>query len=83
MEGKTTIEDIVIKPKNNGEDSVYLTPFMLVCGDHASNDMAGDEDDSWKNILKGENIVAKLILKGLGEYEEVGKFFIKKINSII
>ena len=83
VEGKTTIEDIVIKLKNHGEDSVYLIPFMLVCGDHANNDMAGDEDDSWKNLLKSENIVAHPILKGLGEYEEVAKFFIKKINSII
>jgi Cobalamin biosynthesis protein CbiK, Co2+ chelatase len=83
VEGKTTIEDIVIKLKNQGEKSVYLIPFMLVCGDHANNDMAGDEDDSWKNLLKSENIVAHPILKGLGEYEEVAKFFIKKINSII
>ena len=83
VEGKITIEDIVLKLKNQGEESVYLTPFMLVCGDHANNDMAGDEDDSWKNILKNQNIVVYLILKGLGEYEEVAKFFIKKINSII
>jgi len=34
-------------------------------------------------LLKSENIVAHPILKGLGEYEEVAKFFIKKINSII
>ncbi len=83
VEGKITIEDIVIKLKNHGEKSVYLTPFMLVCGDHANNDMAGDEDDSWKNVLKSENIVVQPILKGLGEYEEVAKFFIKKINSLI
>lgn len=83
VEGKITVDDIIQKLKNHEEKSVYLTPFMLVCGDHANNDMAGDEDDSWKNVLKSENIVAKLILKGLGEYEEVAKFFIKKINSLI
>ena len=33
---------------------VILTPFMLVAGDHASNDMGGDEEDSWKSILLEE-----------------------------
>ena len=65
------------------QEDVFLTPFMLVCGDHANNDMAGDEDDSWINILKSENIVANPVLKGLGEYEEVAKIFINKINSKI
>ena len=45
--------------------------------------MAGDEDDSGINILKSENIVANPVLKGLGEYEEVAKFFINKIKSKI
>ena len=83
VEGKVTIQDIIAKLKNNRQTDVFLTPFMLVCGDHANNDMAGDEDDSWINILKSEDIVANPVLKGLGEYEEVAKFFINKIKSKI
>lgn len=46
---------------------VYLMPFMLVAGDHAINDMAGEEEDSWKSILEAEGFQVECILRGLGE----------------
>lgn len=46
---------------------VYLLPFMSVAGDHAKNDMAGDEDNSWKSILASAGIEPVCILKGTAE----------------
>jgi sirohydrochlorin cobaltochelatase len=48
----------------------YLMPFMSVAGDHAKNDMAGDEDDSWKSILTKAGIECVPVLKGTAEYDE-------------
>ena len=42
-------------------------PLMLVAGDHAQNDMAGDEEDSWRTIIEYEGIETEVHLKGLGE----------------
>jgi sirohydrochlorin cobaltochelatase len=47
----------------------YLMPFMSVAGDHAKNDMAGDEDDSWKSIFTQAGIECVPILKGTAEYD--------------
>lgn len=79
VEGSIGINDIIKKLSYKGIKKVSLTPFMLVCGDHANNDMAGDEEDSWINILKKESIKSDLILKGLGEYKEIREYFVEKI----
>ena len=47
----------------------YLMPFMSVAGDHAKNDMAGDEDDSWKSIFTKAGIECIPVLKGTAEFE--------------
>ena len=59
------------KPKKT-----YLAPLMIVAGDHAVNDMAGEEPDSWKNHLAELGTETECILKGLGEYPEVRELFI-------
>jgi len=47
---------------------ITLIPFMIVAGDHARNDMAGEEEDSWKVLLENEGYEVECLLKGLGEY---------------
>jgi sirohydrochlorin cobaltochelatase len=47
----------------------YLIPFMSVAGDHAKNDMAGDEDDSWISIFTKAGIKCVPILKGTAEFD--------------
>ena len=54
---------------------MLLAPLMIVAGDHARNDMAGDGADSWKNEFLREGYEVSCLLKGLGEYEEVRKLF--------
>lgn len=46
---------------------VKLAPFMIVAGDHANNDMAGDDDDSWKSMLLAAGYKVETVVKGLGE----------------
>jgi sirohydrochlorin cobaltochelatase len=52
---------------NKNIKKAYLIPFMSVAGDHAKNDMAGNEDDSWKSMLTGSGIECVPILKGTAE----------------
>ena len=60
------IRDLLLQKKIK---KAYLVPFMSVAGDHAKNDMAGDEDDSWKSIFTKAGIQCVPILKGTAEYQ--------------
>ena len=60
---------------------IHLTPFMVVAGDHATNDMAGEEEDSWKNQFEAAGYTVECHLKGLGEYEGIRKIFLKHIEE--
>ncbi len=64
------IDEIKADLEEKGIKKVYLMPFMSVAGDHARNDMAGSEDDSWKSILEKEGIKCVVVLKGTAEYQE-------------
>lgn len=55
---------------------VYLAPFMIVAGDHAQNDMAGDMEDSWLSILQNEGYDTEVMLQGLGMYPEIASIFV-------
>ena len=59
----------------------YLMPFMSVAGDHAQNDMAGDEDDSWKSILTKAGITCIPILKGTAEYDNFVDIWVSHIRG--
>ena len=58
-------------------------PLMLVAGDHAINDMAGDEEDSWKSMLEEEGFEIKVYLKGLGENSKIQDKFVKHAHDCI
>ena len=64
----------------SGKKKAVLMPFMLVAGDHAKNDMAGEED-SWKSRLEEEGYEVRVILKGLGELEGIRKIFLEHIEE--
>jgi len=64
--GVDLIKELLLKKKIK---KAYLMPFMSVAGDHAKNDMAGDEDDSWKSIFTKAGIQCVPILKGTAEYD--------------
>ena len=76
--GFTPILERVRKEKPN---KVYLTPLMVVAGDHANNDMAGDDPDSWRSQIAAEGIDTVCLLKGLGEYPAVRKMYIRHAEA--
>jgi len=68
VEAEPSVED-VLKKLQDKEDykRVVLRPLMIVAGDHANNDMAGDDDDSWKSIFEGAGYEVVCVLEGLGQ----------------
>ena len=67
-----------LKPSN-----VILAPLMLVAGDHARNDMAGDDEDSWKNVFEEAGYNVSYYIKGLGEYKKIRELYLSHLNSAI
>lgn len=81
VEGYPSLEHVVGILKKTSIKKIYLTPLMVVAGDHAMNDMAGEEEDSWKVILNQEGFEVEIVMKGLGEYEDIQEMFIKHIEK--
>ena len=77
VEGFPTLEMVMKALEADGIKKVTLMPLMVVAGDHAQNDMAGDEDDSWKVILKAAGYEVDILLIGLGEMEGIHQLYIK------
>ena len=50
---------------------------MIVAGDHAKNDLAGDEEDSWKSLLQQKGYAVNCVLQGLGEFPSIQTLFVK------
>ncbi|MDR3192761.1 MAG: sirohydrochlorin cobaltochelatase [Treponema sp.] len=71
-----SLED-VIEELEKTVTRVVLFPLMIVAGDHAGKDMAGDEPDSWKSVLKSRGYEVIPVLKGLGEYPGIQKIFVR------
>ncbi len=83
VEGSPTIDDIkglLLKKKIK---KAYLMPFMSVAGDHARNDMAGDEDDSWKSILTKAGIKCVPVLKGTAEYNDIVDIWVAHLKTVL
>lgn len=54
---------------------------MIVAGDHAKNDVAGEEAGSWKNVIGAKGYKVETVLKGLGEYESIRRLFVEHIKT--
>ena len=71
------------KVKERKPAKVYLSPLLVVAGDHANNDMAGDDPDSWKNQIAGLGADVECILKGLGEYPKVRAMYVERARETL
>ena len=81
VEGWPEIDGIMSDLKNNGIKKAYLMPFMTVAGDHARNDMAGRDENSWKSILEKEGIKCVPVLKGTAEFQEFVDIWVDHLKS--
>ncbi len=61
--------------------NIILMPMMMVAGDHANNDMAGDEPDSHLNFLKSKGFNVEVRLQGLGENQNIRNLYLNHANE--
>ncbi|MBF0111095.1 MAG: sirohydrochlorin cobaltochelatase [Desulfamplus sp.] len=83
VEGYPEVDDIKELMVKQGVKKAYLMPFMSVAGDHAKNDMAGDEDDSWKSVLTKAGIECRPILKGTAEFDDFVNIWIDHLRAVM
>jgi sirohydrochlorin cobaltochelatase len=81
VEGYPEVDLIKALLIKNGIKKAYLMPFMSVAGDHAKNDMAGDEDDSWKSVLTKAGIECVPVLKGTAEFDSYVDIWVEHLGG--
>lgn len=79
VEAYPDLETVERQVKEYGPEKVILLPLMVVAGDHAVNDMAGAEEDSWKSVFEEAGFEVECILKGLGEFRAVRDIYLEHI----
>lgn len=74
---ETSCESVIAKVKDAGYKNVILRPLMVVAGDHANNDMAGDDDDSWLSQFEASKNFdsVKTQIAGLGEIDAIQQLY--------
>ncbi len=83
VEGFPSFDDVLTQLKHTGVKKVFLKPMMVVAGDHANNDMAGDDDDSWKKQLEKNGISVITELKGLGENDAWADIYVEHLKELV
>ena len=83
VEAIPTVEKVLSLVKAGNYKRVLLRPMMIVAGDHANNDMAGEEEDSWKRIFESAGYEVVCQVHGLGELEAIQNLFVKHAKAAI
>jgi len=82
VEGFPLLEDVMNELRKRNYRKVKLVPFMSVAGDHAQNDMAGQEPQSWKSQLEAAGYEVSVEMKGLAEMDEVVNIWLNHLNEV-
>ncbi len=83
VEATPSLDDVIAKVKEGDYKRVVLRPLMVVAGDHANNDMAGDDEDSWKSRFEKEGYEVVTVLSGLGEIEDIRKIYVQHVADAL
>ena len=83
VEGYPSLENVLKFVKEGSFHKIRLAPLMLVAGDHALNDLCGDEDDAWKVIFTNKGFSVDCFLKGLGEYSAIRQIYMDHLKVTI
>ena len=81
VEASPSLEDVLAKVKAGSYKRVVLEPLMVVAGDHANNDMAGEEEDSWKTTFEDAGYEVTCLLRGLGENEAIRQIYVEHAQA--
>lgn len=83
VEGANSFDNVLPKLKASGARRVFLQPFMIVAGDHANNDLAGPEEDSWASRIKAAGMHPVPNLKGLGQLQGIRDIFLSHTDNAV
>ncbi|MCD8356463.1 MAG: sirohydrochlorin cobaltochelatase [Clostridia bacterium] len=83
VEAEPSLDDVLAKVQAGNYKRVILEPLMVVAGDHANNDMAGDEEDSWKTTFENAGYEVTCLLRGLGENEAIRQIYVEHAQAAI
>lgn len=83
VEASPSLDDVLAAVKSGSYKKVVLEPLMVVAGDHANNDMAGDEDNSWKSAFEKEGYEVTCLLRGLGENETIRQLYVAHAQEAV
>ena len=82
---ETACEAVIEAVKNAGYKKVVLRPLMVVAGDHANNDMAGDDEDSWKSQFEASKAFESIDtqIAGLGGIADVQQLYVSHVKAVL
>ncbi len=83
VEAEPTVEDVLAEVRKTNAKKVVLLPLMVVAGDHAHNDMAGDAEDTWKAVFANAGYETQCVLKGLGQYPAVQQMVVDHVADAL
>lgn len=83
VEGFPTLEVVQSQVAAYGAKNIILQPLMVVSGDHATNDMAGDEEDSWKTILTDAGYEVECVMEGLGQNAAICSIYVDHVRAVM
>ena len=83
VEATPSLEDVMAAVGEGEYKRVVLMPLMVVAGDHANNDMAGDEEDSWKSQFEAEGYSVECVLEGLGQQPEIQELYVEHLQKFV
>ncbi len=83
VEAEPSLDDVLAAVGEKEYKKVVLEPLMVVAGDHANNDMAGDEEGSWKTTFEAAGYEVECLLRGLGELPAIQELYVAHAQAAI
>jgi sirohydrochlorin cobaltochelatase len=79
----TSLESVMAEVKKAGYTKVILRPLMVVAGDHANNDMAGSDEDSWKSTFEKNGFTVETQIEGLGQIKAIQDLYVAHTKTAL
>ncbi|MGI6239811.1 MAG: sirohydrochlorin cobaltochelatase [Christensenellales bacterium] len=83
VEAEPSLDEVLASVQASGASKVVLLPLMVVAGDHATNDMAGDDEDTWKSVFEAAGFEVTCVLEGLGQNAAIRQIYIDHVADAI
>ena len=81
VEGTPSLDDVLNELDRRQLKKACLMPMLIVAGNHVREDLAGDQENSWKSRFKARGIQTEIILKGLGELDDIARIYVDHIRK--